>query len=264
MIYIKSAQQIEAMSVAGAKLWDVLQQVKQAVRPGITTASLDKLAERLIRQHGAVPSFLNYRSYRGGPYPASLCTSVDDQIVHGIPSEGTVLTEGQIIGLDCGLIYDGWHADSALTVGVGKISDTSQRLIRVAEECFWLGAAQAIAGNHLGDVAHAVQSHAEANGCGVIRRLSGHGIGRALHEDPEVCNFGEPGQKAKLRSGMTFALEPMICLGSWEVCELDNGWTYTTDDGSFSAHYEHTIAVTDKGLPRILTLPGFVWGEAGR
>ncbi|MCL1855509.1 MAG: type I methionyl aminopeptidase, partial [Clostridia bacterium] len=199
---------------------------------------------------------LNYRGY-----PASLCTSVDEQIVHAIPSEKVALKEGQIISLDCGLILDGWQADSAVTVGVGAISPEAQKLIRVTEACFWKAARQAVAGKRLGDISHAVQSHAEANGFGVIRALFGHGIGRLMHEDPEVPNFGEAGHGIRLRNGMTLAVEPMICSGDWQAEELDDGWTFVTCDRSPCAHYEHTIAISDDGLPRILTLPGFCWEE---
>ena len=264
MVYIKNAQQIDKMRIAGEKLYEVLQKVKEAVKPGITTAALDVYAEQLIKKQGATPSFLRYGGgLRTEPYPASLCTSVDEQIVHGIPSQKTILTDGQIVSLDCGLIWDGWHADSALTVGVGQISQEAQRLIQVTEECFWKGARQAVAGRHLGDIGYAVQTHAESNGYGVIRHLSGHGIGRSMHEDPEVANFGEPGRKSRLREGMTFAIEPMICAGDWDAAELDDGWTFVTKDRSLCSHYEHTVAVTDDGLPLILTLPGFKWDKEG-
>lgn len=256
MIYLKNPEQIEKMRIAGERLYEVLQRLREAIKPGVTTAALDVYAEQLIRKHGAAPSFLNYHGY-----PASICASIDEQVVHGIPSDKTVLKEGQIISVDCGLVLDGWQADSAFTIGVGEISQEAQKLIKVTEECFWKGAATAIAGGRLGDIGHAVQSHAEAHGYGVIRDLTGHGIGRSMHEDPTVYNFGEAGRGLRLRKGMALAIEPMICAGDWPVEELDDGWTYVTRDRSICAHYEHTIAITEEGLPQVLTLPGFTWGE---
>ena len=178
----------------------------------MTTAALDVYAEQLIRKNHAIPSFLHYNGY-----PATLCTSIDDQIVHGIPSESQVLKEGSILSIDCGLVLDGWQADSAFTMGIGEISAEAEALIEVTEECFWKGVRQAVAGNRLGDLGHAVQSWAEGHGYGVIRDLTGHGIGREMHEDPAVYNFGEPGRGLKLRKGMTIAVEPMISAGDWHT-----------------------------------------------
>lgn len=258
MIYLKNDEQIEKMRLAGAALCEVLQKLRDAITPGVTTAALDVYAEQLIRKHGAIPSFLNYHGF-----PASLCTSVDSQVVHGIPSEKVVLKEGSIISIDCGLILDGWQADSAFTVGIGEISPEAQRLIDVTEESFWRGIRQAVAGNRLGDLGHGVQSYAEANGYSVVRDLTGHGIGRNMHEDPSVPNFGEAGHGLRLRAGMTIAVEPMITNGDWPVYQLDDNWTVVTADGSLSSHYEHTILITD-GLPEVLTLPGFRWKEEGQ
>ena len=255
MISLKNPDQIALMRKAGALLYEVLQQVRGAVKPGVTTAELNDLAEKLIRRNHAIPSFLGYEGY-----PASICASVDDAVVHGIPSPKQVLREGQIISIDCGLVLDGWQADSAFTVGVGEISEAAQRLIDITEECFWRSARQAVAGNRLGDVGHACQEFAEAQGCGVIRDLTGHGIGREMHEDPPVYNFGTPGRGLKLRKGMTIAIEPMISAGDWRVtCDADL-WCYRTRDRSLCSHYEHTIAIGD-GLPEILTYPDFVWKE---
>lgn len=256
MIYLKNPDQIEKMRIAGEALYEVLQKLRAAVKPGVTTGALDVYAEQLIRKHGATPSFLNYHGF-----PASLCASVDEQVVHGIPSEKVTLKEGSIISIDCGLILDGWQADSAFTVGVGEISAEAASLIEITEQCFWKGVRQAVSGNRLGDVGHAIQSWAEEHGCGVIRDLTGHGIGRAMHEDPTVFNFGEPGHGLRMKKGMALAIEPMICTGDWPVEELDDGWTYVTRDRSLCAHYEHTIAITEDGLPQILTLPGFKWEE---
>lgn len=256
MISIKNQDHIAKMREAGALLYEVLQKLREAVKPGMTTAALDVYAEQLIRKNHATPSFLHYNGY-----PATLCTSVDDQVVHGIPSENQVLREGSIISIDCGLVLDGWQADSAFTMGIGEISAEAEALIEVTEECFWKGVRQAVAGNRLGDVGHAIQSWAESHGYGVIRDLTGHGIGREMHEDPAVYNFGEPGHGLRLRKGMTLAVEPMIAAGDWHVTEDDDEWCFRTRDGSLCSHYEHTIAIREDGLPEILTLPGFQWKE---
>ncbi|MDR3051325.1 MAG: type I methionyl aminopeptidase [Oscillospiraceae bacterium] len=250
MISIKNPGQLQKMRAAGALLHQVLAQVRAMIGPGVTTAQIDRLAEQLIRKHGAVPSFLHYQGY-----PACLCTSVDDRVVHGIP-DGTPLREGQILSVDGGLILDGWHADSAFTVGIGQISQEAARLIEVTERSFFEGMAQAREGNRIGDIGNAVQSFAEAHGCSAVRALCGHGIGRALHEDPEVPNYGEAGHGVRLRAGMTVAIEPMIAAGGWAVRTLPDGWTVVTEDGSLCAHYEHTVVVT-QGAPEILTLPGY-------
>lgn len=256
MISLKNPDQIGQMRKAGALLYEVLQQLRGAVKPGVTTAQLNDLAEKLIRRNHAIPSFLNYEGY-----PASICASVDDAVVHGIPNRAQVLQEGQIISIDCGLILDGWQADSAFTVGVGEISEAAQHLIDITEECFWRSARQAVAGNRLGDVGHACQALAESHGYSVIRDLTGHGIGREMHEEPSVYNFGVPGRGLKLRKGMTIAIEPMIAAGDWRVtCDADQ-WCYRTRDRSLCSHYEHTIAINEGALPEILTYPDFVWKE---
>ncbi len=256
MISLKNPDQIAKMRSAGALLYEVHQHLRTLVVPGVTTFDLDKAAEEYIRKHHAIPSFLHYQGY-----PATLCTSVDDAVVHGIPSRKQVLKEGQIISIDCGLVLDGWQADSAFTVGVGEISPEAQSLIEITEECFWRSARQCIAGNRLGDVGYACQEWAEAHGCGVIRDLTGHGIGREMHEDPPVYNFGTPGKGLKLRKGMTIAVEPMISAGDWRVtCDADQ-WCYRTRDRSLCAHYEHTLAINEEGLPEVLTYPGFTWEE---
>lgn len=254
MISLKNAAQIAKMRDAGKILFEVEQEVRQAVRPGVTTASLDVLAERLIRKNHAIPSEKNYQGY-----PCSICASLNDEVVHGIPSDRRVLKEGDLLSIDCTLLLDGWQADSAFTVGVGEISGEARRLIRVTEECFWLAAAQCVPGRRLGDVGHAVQSHAERNGFSPIRDFTGHGIGRSMHEDPSVLNYGEPGRGLRLRPGMTLAVEPMISAGDWRLSVDDDGWCARTVDRSLTAHYEHTLAVLPDGLPEILTLPGFTW-----
>lgn len=256
MISLKNPDQIGKMREAGALLYEVLQKLREAVKPGMSTAALDVYAEQLIRKNHAIPSFLHYHGF-----PATLCTSVDDVVVHGIPSEKMILKEGSIISIDCGLILDGWQADSAFTMGVGEISAEAEALIKITEECFWKGVRKAVVGNRLGDMGHAIQTHAESHGCGVVRDLTGHGIGRDMHEDPSVFNFGEPGRGLRLRKGMTLAIEPMITAGGWRVKEDGDGWTIRTCDGSLCSHYEHTIAIREDGLPEILTYPGFTWKE---
>ncbi|MDO4482899.1 MAG: type I methionyl aminopeptidase [Clostridia bacterium] len=256
MISLKNPEQIRKMREAGAILYEVLQELRGQIKPGVTTAALDVFAEQLIRKHHAIPSFLHYQGY-----PATICASVDDAVVHGIPSHKQVLQEGQIISIDCGVQLDGWQADSAFTMGVGEISPEAAKLIEVTEQCFFDGVKQAVAGNRLGDIGHAVQQVAESHGYGVIRDLTGHGIGRNLHEDPAVFNFGEPGHGMRLRKGMTIAVEPMIAAGTWRVTQDKDGWCFRTADHSLCAHYEHTIAINEDGLPELLTYPGFTWKE---
>lgn len=257
MIGIKNADQVQKMREAGALLHSVLEQLRQMIRPGVTTRELDKAAERMIREAGATPSFLGYNGF-----PASICACPDEQVVHGIPNDAP-LNEGQILSIDCGVILNGWQSDSAFTAPVGSVPQEVLELIRVTEECFWLGAAQAREGNRIGDISSAIQAHAEAHGYGVIRDLVGHGIGQNMHEDPSVPNFGLAGRGARLKAGMTLAVEPMIALGAWAVRQLDDGWTIITRDHSPCAHYEHTILVT-QGAPEILSLPSAKLGEEGR
>jgi len=256
MIYLKNQHQLECMRKAGALLFEVLCRLKEAIKPGISTAALDVYAEQMIRKHRATPSFLDYQGY-----PATLCTSLNDQVVHGIPSEEVVLQEGDILSVDCGLVLDGWQADSAFTQGVGEISSKKLELINVTEECFFKGVRQAMAGGHVGDIGYAVQTYAERFGFGVVRALTGHGIGRNMHEEPSVPNFGKQEHGVKLRAGMTLAIEPMIAMGDYRVRELENGWTFATLDGSVCAHYEHTVVINEEGLPELLTFPGFILTE---
>ena len=249
MISLKNSDQIAKMREAGALLYEVHQKLRAEIKPGVTTWDLDAYAESLIRKAGAIPSFKGYQGF-----PATLCTSVDDAVVHGIPNKKQVLQEGQIISVDCGLILDGWQSDSAFTAGVGKISDDAQRLIDITEECFWRSARQCVAGNRLGDVGYACQEYAESNGCGVIRDLTGHGIGREMHEDPEVPNYGRAGHGPRLVSGMTICIEPMVAQKDWKIKVLSDGWTAVTRDGGLAAHFEHTVLITPKG-PVLLTQP---------
>ena len=232
-------------------LHDVLTQLKGKIEPGITTYELDRVAEKLIRSYGAVPSFLNYEGY-----PASICSSVDSQVVHGIPSKSTVLKEGQIVSIDAGLILDGWQSDSAFTAPVGKISEEAQRLIDVTEESFFAALDVAKEGYRVSDIGHVVQQYVESRGFSTVRALCGHGIGREMHEDPSVPNYGIPGHGVRLRRGMTICIEPMIDAGDYNVKTLKEVWTVVTSDGSLCSHYEHTILITD-GEPELLSYPGY-------
>lgn len=249
MITIKNESQIEKMRKAGALLHSVLDALRAEIQPGVTTMHLDRMAEKLIRAAGGIPSF---KGFEGFPY--SICASVDDQVVHGFASDEP-LRKGQLLSIDCGCILDGWQSDSAFSVLVGGGSPEAQKLVDVTEECFWIGANMARSGNRLGDLSHAIQVHAEKHGYGVIRDLCGHGIGQEMHEDPNVPNYGFPGRGVKLRAGMTIAIEPMISMGTWKVSVLDNDWTIVTRDGSLASHYEHTVLVTD-GEPEVLSFPG--------
>ncbi len=257
MIGLKNEEQVRKMRRAGVLLHQVLQALRGMIQPGVTTKELDKLAEQMIRDAGAVPSFLGYNGF-----PASICASPDEQVVHGIPNEKP-LREGQILSVDCGVILDGWQSDSAFTAPVGAASPEAMQLIRVTEECFYLALRQAREGNRIGDISAAVQTHAQAHGYGVIRDLCGHGIGAEMHEDPSIPNFGPPGRGVRLRAGMTLAIEPMIAMGAWQVRQEDDGWTIVTRDRSLCSHYEHTVLVTD-GDPEILSLPGAAVGGEGR
>lgn len=248
MITIKSAKQVEKMRLSAKIAKEAVDLIEKAVKPGVSTAHLDKIAHDYIVSKGAKPNFLNYNGF-----PGSICASVNDEVVHGIPSKHTVLKEGDIISIDMGAVLDGWHSDMARTFGVGKISPEAQRLIDVTRESFFEGLKYLKHGARLGDVSHAIQEYAESRGCGVVRDLVGHGIGQALHEDPNVPNFGKAGHGVKLAAGMTLAIEPMITAGGYKVALLDNDWTVVTDDGSLAAHYENTVLITKDGY-EILTL----------
>ncbi len=248
MISIKSRTEIEKMRIAGKITGDALRLIEKNIRPGITTRELDKIAYDFIKKQGATPSFLNYNGF-----PASICASVNDKVIHGIPSKDTVLKEGDIISIDMGACKDGYHGDAARTFAVGKISDEAQRLIDVTKEGFFEGIRYATHGAKVGDVSAAIEEYVEKNGYSVVRDFVGHGIGRNLHEDPSVPNFGTKGRGAKLAAGMTIAVEPMVNMGDCEVVVLDDDWTVETEDGSLSAHYENTILIT-RGECEILTL----------
>jgi methionyl aminopeptidase len=247
-IQIKTPEQFAVMREAGLVVAHTLAAVAAAVRPGVTTAELDALAEREIRAAGATPSFLGYHGY-----PATICTSVNDEIVHAIPDPARRLREGDIISIDCGAIVDGWHGDAAVTVGVGAISAEHTALLHVCEDALWRGLAQARPGGRLGDISHAVESSVrQAGPYHVVEEYTGHGIGTAMHMDPSVPNYGRAGRGLRLRTGMALAIEPMVTLGSAETVLHDDGWTVTTADGSWAAHFEHTVAITAEG-PWVLT-----------
>ncbi|MCS7051213.1 MAG: type I methionyl aminopeptidase [Thermomicrobium sp.] len=247
-IVLKRPEQIRLMREAGKIVAETLAVLTAAVRPGITTAELDRLAERTIRRHGAVPSFKGYRGF-----PATICVSVNEEVVHGIPGP-RVLQEGDIVAIDVGARYRGYHGDATVTVPVGRISPQAEKLLRVCREALDIGIAQARAGNRLTDISYVIQQHVEAHGFSVVRNLYGHGIGRALHEEPMLPHYGPPGQGPLLRPGMVLTIEPMIAAGRPETRLLDDRWTVVTADGSLSAQFEHTVAITDNG-PEILTLP---------
>jgi methionyl aminopeptidase len=240
-IIIKSAREIEIMRQAGRIVATVLAELKSQVKPGMKTRELDKIAERETEKLGAVPSFKGYHGY-----PASVCVSINDEIVHGIPGD-RIMNEGDIVSIDFGAIYNDFQGDSAITVAVGTISPEAEKLLEATEGSLMAGIQVAHAGARLGDISAAIQDYAESRGYGVVREYTGHGIGRDMHEDPRIPNFGMPGQGPLLKTGMTFALEPMINIGDWRTRLEDDNWTVRTSDGSLSAHFEHTIAITDNG-----------------
>jgi methionyl aminopeptidase len=248
VVIIKSTQDVKKMRQAGRVVAKVLELMRERVKPGVTTGELDSLAYELIIREHAIPSFKGYRGF-----PASICTSVNEEIVHGIPGE-RILEEGDIISVDVGTIYRGFQGDAAITLSVGQTSPEANRLLEVAEGALQAGIAEARAGNHLGDISWAIQSYVEDRDFAVVREYTGHGIGRRMHEDPQIFNFGQPGQGIELQSGMTLALEPMVTVGDWRTRALEDGWTVVTLDGELSAHFEHTICVMD-GEAEILTLP---------
>lgn len=247
-VTIKTAREIELMREAGRLLEKVHDELAAFIKPGISTLDIDRLGEKLIRSFGCTPNFLNYNGY-----PASICVSVNDEVVHGIPKDSRILQEGDIVSLDAGLIYKGYHSDAARTHAVGQIDPKVQKLLDVTKQSFFEGIKMARAGNHLFDISNAIDSYVTPFGYGIVQDLVGHGIGTSLHEDPQIPNFRQKRRGIKLVPGMTLAVEPMINMGTWEVEWLDDGWTVISADHSVSAHYENTILITD-GEPEILTL----------
>lgn len=248
-VTIKSAREIALMREAGRILGIVHAELGKAIHPGISTKDIDKLGEELIRSFGCVPNFLNYQGY-----PASICVSVNEEVVHGIPHESRILKEGDIVSLDAGLIYKGYHSDAARTHAVGKISPEAEKLMTVTKQSFFEGIKKAKAGNHLYDISNTIDAYVTSFGYGIVTALVGHGIGTKLHEDPQVPNYAQKKKGLCLQPGMTLAVEPMINMGTGEVEWLDDGWTVVSADASYSAHYENTILITEDE-PEILTLP---------
>ena len=247
MISIKSTREIELMRTAGRIVAETHELLREAIRPGITTLELDVIAEAYIRKSGGIPAFKGYNGF-----PASICSSINEQVVHGIPGH-IELKDGDIIGIDIGAFYEGYCGDAARSYGIGQIDDEKKKLLRVTEESFFAGIKHALAGNRLSDISHAVQKHVESNGFSVVRDLVGHGIGREMHEDPQIPNYGMPHKGPRLAAGMALAVEPMVNQGRYAVKVLKDGWTVVTADGKPSAHYENTILITS-GEPEILTL----------
>lgn len=252
MIIIKSKREIEYLRKSNRIVAYVFAEIKKMVRPGITTKELDLETERLIRGRGGIPAFKGYKpmGYRS-EFPASMCISINEEVVHGIPGPRK-LKEGDIVSLDVGVLLDGYYGDAAITLPVGNVSEDAQRLIEVTERALYVGIEKAKEGNRLSDISHAVQTFAEGYGFSVVKDFVGHGIGKSLHEDPQIPNFGPPHQGPRLKQGMIFALEPMINAGTWKVIRLGDEWTVVTADGRLSAHFEHSIALTD-GDPEILS-----------
>lgn len=240
------------MRKANQLVGNTLGEICKHIKPGVTTLQLDRIAESFIRDNGGVPTFKNYPNPFGGPFPASICTSVNDVVVHGIPDEKTVLRDGDIISVDCGALLDGFNGDSCYTFCVGKVSAEIKKLLQVTKRSLYLGIENATAGKHLGDIGYAVQTYCESNGYGVVRELTGHGIGREMHEDPSVPNYGSSGSGVMLKAGMCIAIEPMITMGSRNICMMPDRWTIKTCDGKPAAHFEHTVAVY-RGKAEILS-----------
>ncbi len=247
MIILKSPSALARMRDAGRIVAQVLERLREVVRPGVTTAQLEEEACIFIAREGGHPSFKGYRGF-----PAAICVSINEEVVHGIPSPHRVLVEGDIVSLDVGVIYHGYQGDAAITLPVGRVSPKAQQLLAVTERALWEGIAQSRQGHWTGDISAAIQRYVESQGYNVVREYTGHGIGRSMHEDPQIPNFGRPRTGSRLRPGMTFALEPMVIAGGWKTRTLDDGWTVVPADGALSAHFEHTIAVTD-GQPEVLT-----------
>ncbi len=229
-----------------------LGELAKHIKPGVTTLQLDKIADEFIRDHGAIPTFKDFPNPYGAPFPASICTSVNDAVVHGVPNNETVLKDGDIISIDCGTLLDGFNGDSAYTFCVGEVSEDVKKLLRTTREALYLGIENAVAGRHLGDISSAVQDHCEKEGYGVVRELTGHGIGREMHEDPQVPNYGRRGNGVLLKAGMCIAIEPMITMGDRSIYMMPDRWTIRTRDGKPAAHFEHTIAIR-QGKAEILS-----------
>ena len=251
-IFLKTEDEIELMRRANQLVGKTLGELGKHIKPGVTTLQLDKIADEFIRDHGAIPTFKDFPNPYGAPFPASICTSVNDAVVHGVPNNETVLKDGDIISIDCGTLLDGFNGDSAYTFCVGEVSEDVKKLLRTTREALYLGIENAVAGRHLGDISSAVQDHCEKEGYGVVRELTGHGIGREMHEDPQVPNYGRRGNGVLLKAGMCIAIEPMITMGDRSIYMMPDRWTIRTRDGKPAAHFEHTIAIR-QGKAEILS-----------
>ena len=251
-IYLKTEDEIELMRQANQLVGRTLGELAKHIKPGVTTLQLDKIADEFIRDHGAQPTFKGYPNPYGGLFPASICTSVNDAVVHGVPNAETVLKEGDIISVDCGTLLNGFNGDSAYTFCVGEVTDEVKKLLKTTKESLYKGIENAVAGKHLGDISSAVQEHCEAQKYGIVRELTGHGIGREMHEDPQVPNYGRRGNGVLLKAGMCIAIEPMITMGERTIWMDQDRWTIRTRDGKPAAHFEHTIVVR-KGKAEILS-----------
>ena len=251
-IFLKTEDEIELMRQANKLVGKTLGELAKHIKPGVTTLQLDKIADEYIRDHGAIPTFKGFPNPYGGPFPASICTSVNEIVVHGVPNAETILKDGDIISIDCGTLLNGFCGDSCYTFCVGEVSAEVKKLLRVTKDSLYLGIEQAVAGHHLGDISSAVQEHCESNGYGVVRELTGHGIGREMHEDPPVPNFGRRGNGTMLKESMCIAIEPMITMGKRDIGLMPDRWSIRTRDGKPAAHFEHTIVVR-KGKAEILS-----------
>lgn len=251
-VFLKTEDEIQLMRKANQLVSMTLAELAKCIKPGITTLSLDKIAEEFIRDHGAVPTFKNFPNPFGSPFPASICTSVNDVVVHGIPDDKTVLKDGDIISIDCGTLLDGFNGDSCYTFSVGEVSEEVKKLLRTTKESLYRGIENAVAGKHLGDIGSAVQDFCEAEGYGVVRELTGHGIGREMHEPPQVPNYGRRGNGMLLKAGMCIAIEPMITMGDRAIYMMPDRWTIRTRDGKPAAHFEHTMAIR-RGSAEVLS-----------
>ncbi|MBQ4210392.1 MAG: type I methionyl aminopeptidase, partial [Prevotella sp.] len=241
-IFLKTEDEIELMRQANQLVGKTLGELAKHIKPGVTTLQLDKIADEFIRDHGAIPTFKNFPNPFGGPFPASICTSVNDVVVHGVPDSKTVLKDGDIISIDCGTLLDGFNGDSCYTFCVGDVSPEVRQLLKITKESLYLGIEQATAGKRVGDIGDTVQTYCESHGYGVVRELTGHGIGKEMHEDPQIPNYGRRGNGALLKSGMCIAIEPMITMGNRQIWMMPDKWTIRTRDGKPAAHFEHTIA----------------------
>ncbi|MBW4871015.1 type I methionyl aminopeptidase [Prevotella buccae] len=251
-IFLKTEDEIELMRKANQLVGSTLAELGKHIRPGVTTLQLDKIAEEFILDHGAIPTFKNFPNPYGAPFPASICTSVNDVVVHGVPSDEVVLKDGDIISIDCGTLLDGFNGDSAYTFCVGEVSPEVKQLLKTTKESLYIGIEQAVAGKHIGDIGAAVQQHCETQGYGIVRELTGHGIGREMHEPPQIPNYGRRGNGVMLKAGMCIAIEPMVTLGDRQIWMLPDKWSIVTRDRKPAAHFEHTIAIR-RGKAEILS-----------